>query len=83
MDAVAGTAINDVPAASPAGTRAPAAAANHWGPTMDVTVENVERTFGETPALHGVSLKINAGELVAERCRRKLDIDDAGWWRGA
>jgi len=65
MDAVAGTTTNDVPAASPAGTRAPAAAANHWGPTMDVTVENVERTFGETPALHGVSLKINAGELVA------------------
>jgi molybdate transport system ATP-binding protein len=32
---------------------------------MDVTVENVVRTFGETPALHGVSLKIAAGELVA------------------
>jgi sulfate transport system ATP-binding protein len=37
----------------------------NWGTPMDVTVENVVRTFGETPALHGVSLKIAAGELVA------------------
>jgi len=35
------------------------------GKPMDVTVENVERTFGETAALHGVSLKIAAGELLA------------------
>ncbi len=32
---------------------------------VDVTIENVERHFGETPALHGVSLKIAAGELLA------------------
>ncbi|MEJ0011435.1 MAG: sulfate/molybdate ABC transporter ATP-binding protein [Bauldia sp.] len=32
---------------------------------MDVSVENVERAFGETPALHGVSLEIKSGELVA------------------
>jgi sulfate transport system ATP-binding protein len=37
----------------------------NWGPPMDVTVDNVVRTFGETPALHGVSLTIAAGELVA------------------
>ncbi len=30
-----------------------------------VSVENVERLFGVTPALHGVSLEIAAGELVA------------------
>ena len=32
---------------------------------MDVKVENVVRTFGTTPALHGVSLEIESGELVA------------------
>jgi sulfate transport system ATP-binding protein len=32
---------------------------------MQVTVENVVRTFGVTPALHGVSLDIHPGELVA------------------
>ncbi|BAQ16668.1 sulfate and thiosulfate import ATP-binding protein CysA [Methyloceanibacter caenitepidi] len=32
---------------------------------MDVTVENVVRTFGTTAALHGVSLHIRAGELIA------------------
>jgi sulfate transport system ATP-binding protein len=37
----------------------------NWGTPMDVTVESVVRTFGETPALHGVSLRIAAGELVA------------------
>src|SRR5690349_3400726 len=37
----------------------------NWGPPLDVTVENVVRTFGVTPALHGVSLKVAAGELVA------------------
>ena len=33
--------------------------------SVDVTVENVQRLFGVTPALHGVSLQIHAGELVA------------------
>ena len=32
---------------------------------MQVTVENVVRTFGVTPALHDVSLDIQPGELVA------------------
>jgi sulfate transport system ATP-binding protein len=32
---------------------------------MHVNVENVVRTFGVTPALHGVSLDIRSGELVA------------------
>jgi sulfate transport system ATP-binding protein len=40
-------------------------AAWHWDRPVDVTVENVVRTFGATPALHGVSLKIESGELVA------------------
>jgi sulfate transport system ATP-binding protein len=31
----------------------------------DVVVRNVVRRFGETPALHGVSLDVGAGELVA------------------
>src|SRR5215510_477949 len=37
----------------------------HWDRPVDVSVENVVRTFGATPALHGVSLKIESGELVA------------------
>ena len=32
---------------------------------MDVSVQNVVRTFGATPALHGVSLDVAAGELIA------------------
>jgi sulfate transport system ATP-binding protein len=32
---------------------------------MDVSVENVAKTFGTTSALHGVSLDIVAGELIA------------------
>jgi sulfate transport system ATP-binding protein len=45
----------------------PAAGATgwRWDKTVDVSVENVVRTFGVTPALHGVSLEIPAGELVA------------------
>ena len=35
------------------------------GDAIAVTVDNVERLFGLTPALHGVSLEIAAGELVA------------------
>jgi sulfate transport system ATP-binding protein len=37
----------------------------HWDRTVDVSIENVVRIFGTTPALHGVSLDIAAGELVA------------------
>jgi sulfate transport system ATP-binding protein len=36
-----------------------------WGEPVDVSIENVEKAFGETPALHGVSLEIKSGELVA------------------
>jgi sulfate transport system ATP-binding protein len=36
-----------------------------WGLPVDVSVENVEKAFGETPALHGVSLGIKSGELIA------------------
>ncbi len=36
-----------------------------WGAPVDVTVEHVVKEFGQTPALHDVSLKIDAGELVA------------------
>src|SRR3990170_163762 len=36
-----------------------------WDKPMQVTIENVVRTFGVTPALHGVSLDIHPGELVA------------------
>src|ERR1043166_9318821 len=35
------------------------------GAPVDVTIDNVERTFGDTAALHGVSLTIAAGELLA------------------
>jgi len=35
------------------------------GAPVDVTIENVVKAFGETPALHGVSLDVKAGELVA------------------
>jgi len=39
--------------------------ARTWGEAVDVEVENVVKTFEVTPALHGVSLKIAPGELVA------------------
>ena len=37
----------------------------HWEKPMQVTIENVVRKFGTTAALHGVSLDIRSGELVA------------------
>src|SRR5262245_12596460 len=36
-----------------------------WEKPVQVSIENVVRTFGATPALHGVSLTIEPGELVA------------------
>ncbi|MBB5754196.1 sulfate transport system ATP-binding protein [Prosthecomicrobium pneumaticum] len=35
------------------------------GPAIRVTVESVAKAFGDTPALHGVSLDVAPGELVA------------------
>ncbi|MBN9015919.1 MAG: sulfate/molybdate ABC transporter ATP-binding protein [Rhizobiales bacterium] len=35
------------------------------GEPVDVTIENVVKAFDDTPALHGVSLDVKAGELVA------------------
>ncbi len=37
----------------------------HWERAVDVKIEDVVRTFGATAALHGVSLDIQAGELIA------------------
>ena len=37
----------------------------HWERPMQVTIENVVRKFGTTAALHGISLDIGPGELVA------------------
>jgi sulfate transport system ATP-binding protein len=50
---------------SPAGGAWPLSSTTRWDRPMQVTVENVVRTFGVTPALHGVSLDIEPGELVA------------------
>ncbi len=36
-----------------------------WGEAVDVTIDGIQKTFGETPALHGVSLGIAGGELIA------------------
>ena len=41
------------------------AGATLWGEAVDVSIENVERKFGLTAALRGVSLQVGAGELVA------------------
>jgi sulfate transport system ATP-binding protein len=35
------------------------------GDPLTVTIDNLVKAFGETPALHGVSLKISGGELIA------------------
>jgi sulfate transport system ATP-binding protein len=37
----------------------------NYGEPMTVTVENLRKAFGVTPALHGVSLEIASGELIA------------------
>ncbi len=50
---------------SAAGGTWPLSWATRWETPMQVTIENVVRTFGTTPALHGVSLDIGSGELVA------------------
>src|SRR5512135_774262 len=54
---------NDVNSA--AGGALPPSLTARWDRPMHVNVENVVRTFGATPALHGVSLDIRSGELVA------------------
>jgi sulfate transport system ATP-binding protein len=71
MDALVRNEFNAFPGGLVAGacrerlTVATDAVAPDWGKPISVTVENVERIFGVTPALHGVSLKVEAGELVA------------------
>jgi sulfate/thiosulfate transport system ATP-binding protein len=44
---------------------APAVGERAYGEPMNVTVENLQKAFGVTPALHGVSLEIASGELIA------------------
>src|SRR5688572_29971286 len=44
---------------------AAAEAAIALGTPIDVTIENVVKRFGDTPALHDVSLRVAAGELLA------------------
>ncbi len=70
MDAVTGNDLNIRAGLGSAHARIAAAEglrplAGTWGKQVDVTVENVARSFGDTAALHGVSLKIASGELVA------------------
>ncbi len=48
-----------------AAERAPADWSSHWGPPLNVAIDNVFKQFGETSALDGVSLDIRAGELIA------------------
>ena len=63
MDARVDYSMNDAGAFEP--VRGRVRAGGGWENPMHVTVENVVRTFGLTPALHGVSLDIYPGELVA------------------
>jgi len=56
-------AVNEVNSA--AGGIWPLSWTTWWDRPMHVVVDNVVRTFGVTPALHGVSLEIEPGELVA------------------
>ena len=56
-------AVNEVNSA--AGGIWPLSWTTWWDRPMHVVVDNVVRTFGMTPALHGVSLEIEPGELVA------------------
>ncbi len=48
-----------------AASRGASSVTSTWEKPVEVQVENVVRTFGTTPALHGVSLTIEPGELVA------------------
>jgi sulfate transport system ATP-binding protein len=63
MDARVGNGLNG--ALEVAADKPRDAALPSLGAPVDVTIDNVERTFGETAALHGVSLTIAAGELLA------------------
>jgi sulfate transport system ATP-binding protein len=60
MDALVRNDVNYLAAGS-----LPVKAARRWENPMHVTIDNVVRTFGATPALHGASLDIAPGELVA------------------
>ena len=65
MDAAVRNDMIDSPARFAPATEEDAAKRHALGEPMDVSIEGVERLFGTTPALHGVSLDIKAGELVA------------------
>jgi sulfate/thiosulfate transport system ATP-binding protein len=60
MDALVKNVVNYNPAGSLS-----VVGARRWDRPMQMTIENVVRTFGTMPALHGVSLDIAPGELVA------------------
>ena len=51
------------------------------GEPMSVTVENLVKEFGVTPALHGVSLEIKGGELLALLALVTLAVKTALEWR--
>jgi sulfate transport system ATP-binding protein len=63
MDALVRSDVNYVPARDEKGLTP--VATPSWGVPVDVAVEKVVKEFAETPALRGVSLSINSGELVA------------------
>src|SRR5947209_2142693 len=63
MDVLARNDVNYVP--DPEERQLRPVATPSWGVPVDVAVENVVKEFAETPALRGVSLAINSGELVA------------------
>jgi sulfate transport system ATP-binding protein len=65
MDARVDYSMNDATPGALQPVRGGAGVGAGWENPMHVTIENVVRTFGLTPALHGVSLEIFPGELVA------------------
>ena len=65
MDALLRSDVNYVPDQEEKEKELRPVATPSWGVPVDVAVEKVVKEFGETPALRGVSMAINSGELVA------------------
>jgi ABC-type nitrate/sulfonate/bicarbonate transport system ATPase subunit len=65
MDALVRSDVNYIPDQEEKDKELRPVATPSWGVPVDVAVEKVVKEFGETPALRGVSLAINSGELVA------------------